>query len=274
MCELLGGAASEEDRDRLFTVGLFSVADALLDAPMEEVLASLPFSEEITGALLRYEGRRGAHARHRAALRAGPLPATGDGDPVELAEAYLAALRWADDARVGWLGARIDARGCRCGFKLTLAFTGVMAVLLAGAGIALSVLVAQNLDSTIDDGLAARAGDAAAPSRRTHGDRQLAQHRRAVRAGARPGRRGARHHDRARARRSLLDARRSSSRRADGDVIVERRRATASSCGCWRGPCGAAAPGDRSSSASRSPSASGRSTRCTRCWRSAARWRC
>src|SRR3954469_13121425 len=46
--------------------------------------------------------------------------------------------------------------------KLTLAFTGVMAVLLAGAGIALSVLVAQNLDSTIDDGLLARAGDASA----------------------------------------------------------------------------------------------------------------
>jgi signal transduction histidine kinase len=47
-------------------------------------------------------------------------------------------------------------------FKLTLAFTGVMAVLLAVAGIALSLLVAQNLDNTIDDGLAARAGDAAA----------------------------------------------------------------------------------------------------------------
>ncbi|WP_028062316.1 sensor histidine kinase [Solirubrobacter soli] len=47
-------------------------------------------------------------------------------------------------------------------FKLTLAFTGVMAVLLTGAGIALSVLVANNLDNTIDDGLEARAGDAAA----------------------------------------------------------------------------------------------------------------
>jgi signal transduction histidine kinase len=46
--------------------------------------------------------------------------------------------------------------------RLTLAFTGVMAVLLAAASIALSVLVANNLDSTIDDGLAARAGDAAA----------------------------------------------------------------------------------------------------------------
>src|SRR4051812_41610456 len=46
-------------------------------------------------------------------------------------------------------------------FKLTLAFTGVMAVLLAGAGIALSLLVASNLDNTIDDGLASRARDAA-----------------------------------------------------------------------------------------------------------------
>jgi two-component system OmpR family sensor kinase len=47
-------------------------------------------------------------------------------------------------------------------FQLTLAYTGVMAVLLAIAGVALSVLVAQNLDSTIDDGLNARARDAAA----------------------------------------------------------------------------------------------------------------
>src|SRR3954453_502103 len=46
--------------------------------------------------------------------------------------------------------------------KLTLAFTGVMAVLLAAAGIALSLLVAKNLDNTIDDGLSARPGDAAA----------------------------------------------------------------------------------------------------------------
>src|SRR5437763_12635978 len=46
--------------------------------------------------------------------------------------------------------------------RLTLAFTGVMAILLAAASIALSVLVAHNLDSTIDGGLAARAGDAAA----------------------------------------------------------------------------------------------------------------
>ena len=56
-------------------------------------------------------------------------------------------------------------------FKLTLAFTGVMAVLLGCAGIALSLLVASNLDNTIDDGLKARAGDASALVRT--GARQL-----------------------------------------------------------------------------------------------------
>jgi len=47
-------------------------------------------------------------------------------------------------------------------FKLTLAFTGVMAVLLTAAGIALSVLVAGSLDETIDEGLRARSRDASA----------------------------------------------------------------------------------------------------------------
>jgi two-component system OmpR family sensor kinase len=46
--------------------------------------------------------------------------------------------------------------------RLTLAYTGVMALLLAVAGVALSLLVARSLDSTIDDGLNARARDAAA----------------------------------------------------------------------------------------------------------------
>jgi EAL and modified HD-GYP domain-containing signal transduction protein len=104
MCELLGGDTGEEDRERLFTVGLFSVADALLDAPMAEVLESLPLSEEITGALLRFEGRRGRVLATVLRYEQGHFPAGGpDGDPGELADAYLEALRWADDAG-RWLG--------------------------------------------------------------------------------------------------------------------------------------------------------------------------
>jgi c-di-GMP phosphodiesterase len=103
MCELLGGSTSEEERDRLFTVGLFSVADALLDAPMEDVLASLPFTEEVTGALLRGEGRRGRILASVLRYEQGHFPDGGEGDPIELAEAYLTALRWADSAG-RWLG--------------------------------------------------------------------------------------------------------------------------------------------------------------------------
>lgn len=96
MCELLGRGSGEEERDRLFTVGLFSVADALLDRPMEEVLETLPFSEEIVTALLSYEGKLGRVLATVLRYEQGRFPA--DGDPTELAEAYLAALKWADSA--------------------------------------------------------------------------------------------------------------------------------------------------------------------------------
>ena len=98
MCELLGRATSDEERDRLFTVGLLSVADALLDAPMDQVLESLPLSEEIQGALLRYEGRRGRVLASVVHYEQGHFPDGADGDPAELADAYLEALKWADEA--------------------------------------------------------------------------------------------------------------------------------------------------------------------------------
>ena len=97
MCELLGAASTEDERDRLFTVGLFSVADALLDAPMEEVLDSLPFSDEIAGALARREGRLGQVLAAVLRYEQGRFPDASEGEPAELAEAYLAALQWADD---------------------------------------------------------------------------------------------------------------------------------------------------------------------------------
>ena len=81
-------------------------------APMEEVLDSLPFSEEIRAALLRHEGPKGelldaviAYERgefpalpvrrcHRPPPPAGP---SGNG-VMSLAGAYRAALEWADEA--------------------------------------------------------------------------------------------------------------------------------------------------------------------------------
>ena len=97
MCELLARSASEEERERLFTVGLFSVADALLDTPMEKVLETLPFSEEIVAALLRYEGRLGRVLATVLRYEQGHFPEPR-AIPTELAHAYLAALKWADGA--------------------------------------------------------------------------------------------------------------------------------------------------------------------------------
>jgi two-component system OmpR family sensor kinase len=69
---------------------------------------------------------------------------------------------------VGSAWARVPLR-----IKLALAFTGVMAVLLAVASVALSLLSARNLDRAIDAGLAARAGDAAALVREDTGAGRL-----------------------------------------------------------------------------------------------------
>jgi len=100
MCEILAGSALPEERETLFTIGLFSVADALLDAPMGEVLDSLPFSEEIQAALMRREGPKGELLAAVTAYERGEFPTLSvPGSPVpSLAGAYRAALEWADEA--------------------------------------------------------------------------------------------------------------------------------------------------------------------------------
>jgi EAL and modified HD-GYP domain-containing signal transduction protein len=101
MCEILAGSASVEERETLFTIGLFSVADALLHIPMAEVLESLPFTEEIQAALLRREGPKGALLAAVAAYERGEFPqqapAARDSTPT-MAGAYRSALEWADEA--------------------------------------------------------------------------------------------------------------------------------------------------------------------------------
>jgi EAL and modified HD-GYP domain-containing signal transduction protein len=99
MCEILAGSALPEERETLFTIGLFSVADALLDAPMADVLDSLPFTEEIQAALLRREGPKGELLAAVTAYERGEFPTlpTADASP-SLAGAYRSALAWADEA--------------------------------------------------------------------------------------------------------------------------------------------------------------------------------
>lgn len=63
MCQQLAPAYGQQDGDAFFTTGLFSMVDTLLDAPMVQVLSSLPFSEEISAAILNYQGVKGEALR-------------------------------------------------------------------------------------------------------------------------------------------------------------------------------------------------------------------
>jgi EAL and modified HD-GYP domain-containing signal transduction protein len=98
MCEVLAGSALPDERETMFTIGLFSVADALLDAPMAEVLDTLPFTLEIQAALLRREGPKGELLSAVIAYERGDFSTLSPGGAdVSLAGAYRAALEWADD---------------------------------------------------------------------------------------------------------------------------------------------------------------------------------
>ena len=94
MCEVLGGSRDLDGGDAHFTVGLFSVADALLDAPMEDVLETLPFSDEIRTALLRREGPKGELLNAVVAYERGEFPA----DDGSLQGAYGEAVEYAGGA--------------------------------------------------------------------------------------------------------------------------------------------------------------------------------
>lgn len=56
MCELLTRQSHCGDETSSFTVGLFSLLESILDAPMEQILKELPLSDEINQALLHGTG--------------------------------------------------------------------------------------------------------------------------------------------------------------------------------------------------------------------------
>ena len=100
MCELLGPEMGERSADQLFTLGLFSVVDALVDAPMGEVLASIPFPDDMVAALTAHAGAKGKllrsvlHWERGEAREAAAFGIT----PGKIAEAHTEAVAWADNA--------------------------------------------------------------------------------------------------------------------------------------------------------------------------------
>jgi EAL and modified HD-GYP domain-containing signal transduction protein len=108
MCELTAASRPAREREEHFTTGMFSVVDALLDSPMEVVLASLPLSDEIKDALQHRLGQKGLvlnavldyeNARFDS-LRA-LIPAGSSAQGV-----YAEAISWAREA-----GIELDSAG-------------------------------------------------------------------------------------------------------------------------------------------------------------------
>ena len=94
-CELAGARLPGTSAGELFTLGLFSVIDAMMGVPMEDVLARVPFPPDICEALISHRGAKGRLLECVTAAETGDferataiVPAAG--------ELYLDSLAWAD----------------------------------------------------------------------------------------------------------------------------------------------------------------------------------
>lgn len=100
MCELLAQRARRPQPEAYFTVGLFSLLEALIDAPLETILDTLPFTDDIRNALLRQEGPYGEALACAVAYEHGRFgEARFDRlGAAEMTDTYLAATYWADQS--------------------------------------------------------------------------------------------------------------------------------------------------------------------------------
>jgi len=101
MCELAALQLDEKAHAATyFTVGLFSVMDAIMDQPMQEVLEQLPLADSITNAILKYEGNMGQALQVSLAYQQGEWEILSSKDILnceQLRDNYLDAISWTKD---------------------------------------------------------------------------------------------------------------------------------------------------------------------------------
>lgn len=103
MCEQLAQMKGLPDPASYFTVGLFSVLDALLDTPMTVLVESLPLSADIVDALTNRGGDRGAALRCVCAYERCQWAEVeyGGVEREAIGKVYLQSIAWAFDAGSG-----------------------------------------------------------------------------------------------------------------------------------------------------------------------------
>ena len=105
-CELLGKCIVGKDESELFTVGLFSLIDAILDNTMANIMEKLPFSRAIKAALVANEGELADYLYLVSCYEDGDWKAVSEmvtriGVSEEKIPAfYMDAIGWADSYEV------------------------------------------------------------------------------------------------------------------------------------------------------------------------------
>jgi c-di-GMP-related signal transduction protein len=102
-CELIGDTRNSQlDASELFTVGLFSFIDAMLDEQMEILMGKLPLSSKIKSALINREGKLGEYLKLIEYYEKGKwelVSKTADKlniDEEKLPQHYMEAILWTD----------------------------------------------------------------------------------------------------------------------------------------------------------------------------------
>jgi c-di-GMP phosphodiesterase len=103
MCELLATEAQSDRVEAAFTVGLFSILEALMDQPMADILAELPLDDELTGALKNRSGKLGEIVACVVAFERGEWENVRHGEltSVQIQKCYFEALKWYELAHSG-----------------------------------------------------------------------------------------------------------------------------------------------------------------------------
>lgn len=103
LCELLGKHAKDKpDGSELFTLGLFSLIDAIMDQDMKDLMKKLPLTESIKMALTNGQGKLADYLRVAASYETGDWKGFEEGTKKlgiaqeVVPELYLDALGWAD----------------------------------------------------------------------------------------------------------------------------------------------------------------------------------
>ena len=105
-CELLGKYIGSMDGSELFTVGLFSLIDAILDDTMANIMEKLPFSRTIKGALVDKEGELADYLNLVSCYEDGDWKAVSETvtrigvSEEKTPEFYVDAIGWADSYEV------------------------------------------------------------------------------------------------------------------------------------------------------------------------------